>query len=81
MCVCIGVCVCVCVFRERVTIVKASLILAFQFLTATSVKMTVFWDVAPFSLVEFYFSTHRSNINITVHETPIELHKFSLDPS
>jgi hypothetical protein len=50
----------------------------FQVLTAASMKMTVFWDVAPCSLVDVYYTTW-GNISKDSHRNTLRQKQVPLD--
>jgi hypothetical protein len=52
--------------KERIKIV-----VRFQVLTAASMKITVFWDVAPCSLVEVRFRGARCHRHQGYHQAPL----------
>jgi hypothetical protein len=54
---------------------------SFEVLTATSMKMAVFWDVAPCSLVEDYTVLHpkRQPSSVVNMQTCVHLNIFLLD--
>jgi hypothetical protein len=74
-------------FREGKVVMKCSSLeeeqsqnmVRFQFLTAASMKMTVFWDVEPYSLVDVYRSFRGRRVAlmmeaVSTSETSTRLH-------